>query len=72
MNQSPRIKLTSIKGGDANPKTVENLRAKVVDDRGTHRSADLGWGQPTCPYGRWAPSSVACFLVSYRFFLTWF
>jgi hypothetical protein len=49
MNQSPRIKPTSIKGGDANPKAVENRCAKVVADRGTHRLADLGWGQSNCP-----------------------
>jgi hypothetical protein len=35
MNQSPRIK-----GGDANPKPVENQRAKVVADRGTLKGRD--------------------------------
>jgi hypothetical protein len=68
MNQSPRIKPTSIKGGDANPKAVENRRAKVVANRGNHRLADLGWGRSTCPYGRWAPPLMARLLVSSRFF----
>jgi hypothetical protein len=72
MNQSPQIKPTSIKGGDANPKVVENWCAKVVADTGTQKLADMGWGRPTCPYGRWAPPSVAHLLVSSRFFSTWF
>jgi hypothetical protein len=53
MNQSPWIKPTLIKGGDANRKAVENRCAKVVANRGTHRLTDLGWGRPTYPYGRW-------------------
>jgi hypothetical protein len=35
-----------------------------VLQRGTHRSADLGWGRSTWPPARWAPPSVAHLLES--------
>jgi hypothetical protein len=41
MHQSPRIKPTSIKGGDTIFKAVENRLAEAMADRWDHRSADL-------------------------------
>jgi hypothetical protein len=53
----PSIKPTSIKGRDANPKAVENRHAKVLADRGTHRSADLPLWQVGPTFGG-TPSRV--------------
>jgi hypothetical protein len=55
-------------GGDWTSMAVENRPSEVRLTRGSLRSADLGWGQPTCSYGKWAPPSVARLLVSCRFF----
>jgi hypothetical protein len=44
MNQSPRIKPTSINDKDENPKAVENRLAEEVDRWDPPRSVDLGCG----------------------------
>jgi hypothetical protein len=42
MNQSPRIKPTSINDKDENPKAVENRLAEEADRWDPPRSVDLG------------------------------
>jgi hypothetical protein len=55
MHQSPRIKPTSIKGGDTTFKAVENRLVKAVADRWDHKSADLGVGLADLPLWQVGP-----------------
>jgi hypothetical protein len=55
MHQSPRIKLTLIKGGDTIFKVVENRLAEAVADRWDHRSTDLEVGLADLPLWQVGP-----------------
>jgi hypothetical protein len=55
MHQSPRIKLTSIKGRDTIFKAAENQLAEAVVDRWDHRSANLEVGSADLPLWQVGP-----------------
>jgi hypothetical protein len=55
MHQSPRIKPTSVKGGDTFFKAVKNRLVEAVADRCDHRLADLEVGSADLPLWQVGP-----------------